>query len=363
MNRESLTSEDWVWTVDRLGGEQRITSLALHSGAFKRAREIGSAIDLLRITLAYCLGHMGLRTTAAWAEAVGLASLSNVALLRRLRKTSEWLSCLIGQLLRASCPKAAKGRVIRILDGTSVAQAGPGSRRDNRLWRIHASFELPSERFDFLELTDDRGGERLDRVPVMRGEIRIGDAAYMQVDQIGEVMTQGADVLVRANWRNARWFDQQARPLDLLALLGSAMDSGSVDQLVLIGSSKKGKAPLPMRLIALRKPEAARAEARRKARRNAQREGRNASEEMLFACEWVILVTSLSQEDFAMDDILKLYRMRWRIELAFKRLKSLAGLRSPPAKDPRLAKPWILSHLLMILLVEPLTDEFGVSLS
>jgi hypothetical protein len=362
MNRESVTDEDWVWTVDRLGGEERVTSLALHCGAFKRAREIGSAIDLLRITLAYCLGHMGLRTTAAWAEAVGLASLSNVALLHRLRKTGKWLSCLIGQLLKASCPNAAKGRVIRILDGTSVAQAGPGSRRDNRLWRIHASFELPSERFDFLELTDERGGERLDRVPVIHGEIRIGDAAYMQVDQIGEVMRQGADVLVRANWRNARWFDQQARPLDLLALLGNATGSGAVDQLVLL-SGRKGKPLLPMRLIALRKPEAARAEARRKARRNAQREGRTVSEEALFASEWVILVTSLAQEVFAMEDILKLYRMRWRIELAFKRLKSLTGLRSPPAKDPRLAKPWILSHLLMILLVEPLTDEFGVSLS
>jgi len=75
----------------------------------------------------------------------------------------------------------------------------------------------------------------------------------------------------------------------------------------------------------------------------------------------VILVTSLSAETFSTDDILKLYRMRWRIELAFKRLKSLIGLRSPPAQDARLAKPWLLSHLLMILLVEPLTDEFGVS--
>lgn len=361
MNRESLTDEDWAWTIERLGGEERITSLALRHGAFLRAREIGSAIDLLRVTLAYCLGHMGLRATAAWAEAIGLASLSNVALLRRLRKTGEWLSCLIGQLLRTNCPDAAKGRVIRVLDGTSVAQAGRDSRRDNRLWRIHASYELPSERFDFLELTDERGGERLDRIPVIRGEIRIADAAYMQIDQIGEVMAQGADVLVRANWRNTRLFDQETRPLDLLALLGNAARTGSIDQLVLLGR-KNGKVTLPMRLIALRKPEAARAEARRKARRNAQREGRTLSQGALLVSEWVILVTSLAQETFTMEDILQLYRMRWRIELAFKRLKSLAGLRSPPAKAPGLAKPWILSHLLMILLVEPLTDEFGVSL-
>jgi IS4 transposase len=32
------------------------------------------------------------------------------------------------------------------------------------------------------------------------------------------------------------------------------------------------------------------------------------------------------------------YRLRWRIELAFKRLKSLIGLEGPPGKDPRPAK-------------------------
>jgi hypothetical protein len=130
MNRESLASEDWDWTIARLGGEDLITGLARQCKAFSRVREIRSAVDLLRLTLAYCLGHVGLRTTAAWAEAVGLASVSDVALLRRLRKTGDWLSCLIGHLLTGSCPDAAKGRVIRILDGTSVAQAGrnPGVR-------------------------------------------------------------------------------------------------------------------------------------------------------------------------------------------------------------------------------------------
>jgi IS4 transposase len=39
----------------------------------------------------------------------------------------------------------------------------------------------------------------------------------------------------------------------------------------------------------------------------------------------VILVTSLAPKDFPTADILALYRLRWRIELAFKRLKSLVG--------------------------------------
>ncbi len=360
MTHESLTAQDWDWTVAKLGGAELISSLARQSKAFVRAREVHSAIDLLRLTLAYCLGHVGLRSTAAWAEATGLASLSDVALLGRLRNTGDWLSQLIGGLLKKVCPPAAKGRMIRVLDGSSVTKFGREAKSSNGLWRIHASFELPGERFDFLELTDEKGGERIDRVPVVPGEIRIGDAGLLQVDQIGAVMAEGADVLVRASWRHARWLNKNGRPLDLLALLKAARAASHIDRPIWLGRSK-GAAPLSMRLIALRKPSAAAAEARRKAKRAAQREGRQASAGTLAASEWVILITSLSKENFSTDDILKLYRMRWRIELAFKRLKSLVGLRSPPAKDPRLAKPWILSHLLMILLVEPLMDEFGVS--
>jgi hypothetical protein len=358
MAHESLTNEDWNWTIAKLGGASQVSAIARESTAFVRAREVRSAVDLLRLTLAYCLGHVGLRATAAWAEAMGVASLSDVALLGRLRNTSDWLARLIGRLLETGRPEAAKGRLIRILDGTAVAKAG--SQRGNSLWRIHAAFALPSERFDFLELTDESGGERIDRVAVVRGEIRIADAAFLQVDQIGEVMAEGADVLVRAGWRHARWLDESAQPFDLLAVLKKARRTGQLDQPVWLGRNEK-MPPLAMRLVAVRKPPAAIAEARQRARREAQKKSRTASAGTLLACEWVILVTSLSQKSFSTDDILKLYRMRWRIELAFKRLKSLIGLRSPPAQDPRLAKPWLLSHLLMILLVEPLTDEFGVS--
>ena len=45
------------------------------------------------------------------------------------------------------------------------------------------------------------------------------------------------------------------------------------------------------------------------------------------------------------------------VELAFKRLKSLIGLKGPPGFDARSAKPYILAHLLIILLLEPFIDE------
>jgi hypothetical protein len=91
MTHESLTNEDWDWAVEELGGASLIATTARETKAFLRPREVRSAVDLLRLTLAYCLGQVGLRTTVAWAEAVGVASLSDVALLGRLRNTGDWL--------------------------------------------------------------------------------------------------------------------------------------------------------------------------------------------------------------------------------------------------------------------------------
>src|SRR5260370_12952110 len=159
MAHESLTNEDWGWAVEKLGGAPLIATAARETKAFLRPREVRSAVDLLPLTLAYCLGQMGLRTTAAWAESVGVASLSDVALLGRLRNTGDWLLRLITHLLDLGCPKAAQGRLIRILDGTSVAKAGFNAKGTTGLWRIHAAFSLPPPRFDFLECTHDIAGD------------------------------------------------------------------------------------------------------------------------------------------------------------------------------------------------------------
>lgn len=54
----------------------------------------------------------------------------------------------------------------------------------------------------------------------------------------------------------------------------------------------------------------------------------------------------------------ELYRLRWRIELAFKRLKSLLRLDRLPAHDKDLARAWIFSHLIAALLIEDFSPVF-----
>ena len=356
MTRSSLLNKDWPATVERLGGTAALKESAWKTKAFLRGREFEDAIDMLRMILAYCLGDGGLRSTAAWAASIGLADVANTALLYRLRQSGDWLAWLVGQALASAAPKASQGRPIRAVDATNVLKAGAAAKKKNKLWRIHSAFDLPCERFGFFELTDEHGGERLDRVPAVKGEIRLADRVYMQPDRIAALLEAGADIVVRSGWRNARWLDAYGAPVNLLTEFENAAASGQIDRPIWIG--RKSAPALAMRLVAIRKPLQAAEAARRAARRSSKKAGNTISEGTLTAADWLILVTSLPAGAFSTEDILALYRLRWRIELAFKRLKSLIGLKAPPGVDERSAKPYVLAHLLVILLLEPLIDEF-----
>jgi IS4 transposase len=67
-----------------------------------------------------------------------------------------------------------------------------------------------------------------------------------------------------------------------------------------------------------------------------------------------MLFTTLPEELMKPAGVLELYRFRWQIELAFKRMKRLLRLGRLPHKDPLVAKSWILAKLVISLLLETL---------
>jgi hypothetical protein len=355
MTHDSLLNRDWDFVVKRLGGAEALEAGARATHAFMRPRAVKCAADMLRLVLAYCLGEGGLRSVATWATAIGLVDISNVGLLYRLRQSGDWLQLLVGQLLESAAPKAARGRLIRLVDATVVMKAGCAAKKANSIWRIHSVFELTFERFGYFELTDEGGGEQLDRAPVIASEIRIGDRAYMQPDRIAKVLDGGGDIVIRSGWRHARWRNESGTPVRLPDEFRKAR-KGLVDRPIWI--ARKGGTPLALRLVAARKPPQAAAEARRQAQQGARDGCYQLSQDGLQAADWLIVVTSLKAVEYSAQDVLDLYRLRWRVELGFKRLKSVIGLQGPPGKDEASAKAYILSHLLMNLLLEPLLDAF-----
>lgn len=70
--------------------------------------------------------------------------------------------------------------------------------------------------------------------------------------------------------------------------------------------------------------------------------------------EYFILWTSIKKLRAA--EVLELYRLRWQIELVFKRMKSILSLGHLPKKDLLSAQAWLEGKLFVGLLIERMAD-------
>ena len=314
------------------------------SGALRRRRDVRSAAVLLRLALAYALSGWPLRLVAAWAAVLGLASLSDVALLYRLRGTRAWLGVLVGALV-ADGRAAALGRPVRVrlVDATTVSR--PGSTGVD--WRVHLSLNLAPLAVDGLELTDGHGAEALTRHPVQPGDIQVADRGHARRADLGTILAQGGTLVVRIGWQNLPLLDADERPLDLLGWLRALPGPAERDARVQTPGGVVG-----LRLVALPLPAAAAEAARRRLRRAASKKSRTADRRSLEAAGYVVLVTTLPADAWCTAEVLALYRVRWQVELAFKRLKGIWRLGDLRARTAELAQVYLLGTLLAALLAD-----------
>ena len=77
----------------------------------------------------------------------------------------------------------------------------------------------------------------------------------------------------------------------------------------------------------------------------------------LVAAEFMILATSLPPEGYPAEEVLAVYRLRWQIELAFKRLKSLLHIDRLPTSTEAASRSWLYAHLIMALLCDDFSQE------
>ena len=195
--------------------------MAWQSGAVERLRGFPSPDLLLRMLLLHVARGYSLRETVVRAKLANWTNISDVALLKRLRNSEEWLRWLCIELLRENIAyrqEEAVSRTIRIVDGTIVREPG----KTGSQWRILCSIRLPSLECDFFEVTATIGegsGESLNRLPVGPHELILADAGYCSVAGIEYVWQHGADVLVRINPQSFVSYSAYGRRISLLPRL------------------------------------------------------------------------------------------------------------------------------------------------
>lgn len=342
----TTTSDEWgvVQSLLPPGWE----AAAREHGAFRRARYLAEPGVLLRLLLFHAVNDCGLRETVAQARASGVASMSQVALLKRLRTAGAWLAWIGSELCRdwRDAPRVPKAMRLRAIDSTTVQ--GPASKGTE--WRVHYSLDLNSLSCDWFELTDAHGAERLERTPMQTGDVLLADRNYLRPAGVAAAHRAGAYVLIRMRWTHPALQDPKGRPFKAIEHIRS----------VKVGKVEAWPAQIPTapgesvagRVVVVRLPAPLAAQAVRRIQRKSSKKSKKPDPRSLEAAQVVMLFTTVPESLLAAADVAELYRFRWQVELAFKRMKQLLKLGRLPHQDAAVARTWIHAKLVVALLLE-----------
>ncbi|SDR36614.1 Transposase DDE domain-containing protein [Pseudomonas grimontii] len=341
-------NEDWPKLLALLpaGWEAKAKEL----GALKFGRRFSGPESLLRTLLMYLSADCSMIETVQRARAGDWLELSDVGLLKRVNKSGPWLGWITEQLIQQSpivevdCP-ALQGRRLLAVDGSVVTEPGAVTST----WRLHYTMQISTLRCCEVQVTSTKVGESLAQFTVQPGDVFLADRGFANRRGINHVLNGGGDVLVRMNLSSLPLKDEQGLPFEQLAQLRTLQPGQSGEWPAVMQGSNGNVA---VRVCTYRKTEEQRLEGERKLKRTGQKKQKKVQPQTVEAAGYVVVVTTLDCLDA--QGILALYRHRWQVELAFKRMKSLLGLSHLRKKNPEGAKAWLQGKLLVACLIERL---------
>jgi hypothetical protein len=309
---------------------------ARRTGALVRCRNVPNAAALLRMALAYAVTDLSLKDVAAWAQSLQLASITGPGLFYRLRMAEGWLQELLARTLQTGIEAVAPGGMrLRVVDATVVN--GPGPRSTD--WRVHVVTDPGTGTFKTVEITDEHGAEGYERHVFEAGDVVLGDRMYATAKGVWAVKSAGAEVAARLNPHTIRVCNAKHEVVSLLSLESKVPRVGviDIDVVIPIPPERRTKSHKTWPLA----QSAAWVPARVLAARSRNGE-----------LTWVM--TTLPRDKATPVQVMDLYRLRWQVELFFKRLKSLLGFDSLPSRQGPTARSWMLCRLLAAALAQRL---------
>jgi hypothetical protein len=229
MAEGNLADENWAYLLTLLPVDWQ--ELAKTSGAVLRLRGAASLSDLLRTLLLHIAHGCSLRTTSVVAKAAGWASMSDVALLKKLRACEGWLCSLCAGLLKESgmcLPGTHRGLRMRLVDSTIIKEPGDTGSQ----WRVLYSLTVPDWQCDFFRLTSTKGtgnGESFKYFAIHPGDCLIADRGFSHLAGVGHVHRNGGNVIVRLHDQNTPLEKEDGSPVVLLEWLEKLSKSAPWD--------------------------------------------------------------------------------------------------------------------------------------
>ncbi len=347
-------TEDWSVLLSFF--PENWIELASESNVTKGLRKDKALENYIRTLLIHIGCGYSMRETVTRAKLSGLADISDVALLGRLRKAKDWLHSLCVALFEeqgmAVCSES--NFQVRLFDATNVKE--PGST--GSLWRVHYSVQLPSLACDFFKLTPTKGkgsGESFFQYSIKKGDYIIADRGYSTASGIHHVVSKKAYVMVRVNTRTLRMFNLKRQRFPLLKSVQAIKKAGTVRSWKVLIPGRKDEY-IRGRVCVIRKSNEAIKLAQYKINKEAKKKGRSVRPETLEYAKYVIVFTNYPEDSFSDFEVLDWYRARWQVELVFKRFKSIAQLGHLPKHSDDSSKAWLYGKLFVALLTNKLIE-------
>lgn len=355
LNKSNLNNAlDSNWNVLKQYFPNDWSDLAKSTGAVSKVLFNFTTESMLRTIMLHAGKGYSLRETSSIVKSSNIANVSDVSILKALRRSEDWLRNLCQNLYfeqqENNLPNNSGGKKMRLVDGTVIKEQG----KTGSQWRIHYSFSLPSMECDHFDLLSAKGagnGENIQRIPVSTGDCMIADRGYSRIDEIFYVSDQNADIIVRVNQQALPFYDESAKKVQLLEKLKPLDSVGKKSSWDVYIYNDKGK-KLKGRVCAIRKNRESILSAQNKLKRRASKNGNKLQDDTLEYAKYIIVFTTLSSEEYSTAEVLDWYRVRWQVELAFKRLKTLAGLGYLPKYDAKSSRAWLYAKLFIGLLTE-----------
>jgi hypothetical protein len=340
--------ENWsmIEKILPVGWEKKAKECKAWGGAY--VQKFLSPSILLRVLLMHITGS-SLRQTAVQAKVGDLVDVSDVAILKRLRKCQAWF-CWMVQKLASEIGQigdipALPGKRVRLIDGSVISE--PGAKGST--WRLHYAINASTLCCDEAHVTDIHQGESLTHFAIEPNDVLMGDRNFASRRGIRYVKAQQGDVIVRMNLTNVPLEDEQGTKVEVLSLLRSLKEEEVGIWKVWM---RDEQGTLPLRLCVRKHNAQQGQEAQDRVRKDAKKDKHTLQPQTLEAACYVMVLTTLL--GLPAEVMLGLYRWRWQIELAFKRLKSLLGYGHLKKKDEQGAQAWLQGKLLLALLIEKL---------
>ena len=311
--------------------------------------KITTADELFRVFFVHVGAELPLRDTAALLAVTGGPQISPNRIHKKLRKAGPFARALLTQMFdnrEDINPERWGGYDMIAVDGSSVTCPG-GKGTDARL---HAAIRLSNLHIQDVVVTDESEGETLRHFFFTPGQLALVDRCYANPAGVAWVRHCNADVLARLNRGALPLYDEEQKAIDVVAWARALPDGIAQEREVWVHAETDcGDQWIVGRLVGTRLPADKAKEAQQRLRKE---QGAKVTDESLEMAAYVLVFTTADPSRLSTVQVLEAYRLRWQVELLFKRWKSLGGIDRVPTSRKDTTIAWLSIKLLLGMLID-----------